>query len=370
MKGSITWIGWFLIGVAASVGIASANMASPLVPGDPLGEPSGDLKDMIIERETLSIDTRPLDGVRTENTPARAAVEAEYRFRNDGGARRLKLIFVANALNPQTQGPPKGSVEFDGKEIPFETGSEAKLPEPWKAPLQTPSLTRSAGLPYESNEVSTLGFTLDVPPGPHTLRVRYSAEPTTYSAGDPTLAWQLGYVLAPARRWGGFGKLDVTVHVPPGWRAEAAPALSRKGDVLTGSFDGIPADALGLTVQAPPPEAMPYPMIAWIGGLALCPLLGAWIGRSLGRRGRSVGWAVPAGMLLGIGWGIAAVLASVAQTEALKQAAGSQAARPYGYGAAFLAFGAIPCCFFLGLAFTQIAAVIAHRRARAARSLG
>src|SRR5206468_1311808 len=74
-----------------------ANMAAPPEPytvraGSAAGEAMGGLRDVFIEHETLRLDLRPLEDGR----PAR--VDAAYRVRNDGAARALDLLFVANGL--------------------------------------------------------------------------------------------------------------------------------------------------------------------------------------------------------------------------------------------------------------------------------
>lgn len=70
--------------------------------------------------------------------------------------------------------------------------------------------------------------------------------------GEPTVVRQFAYVLAPARTWNAFGGLDVTVHVPPGWRAAASPTLTRDADTLHATFGDLPADAISMAVQPPP----------------------------------------------------------------------------------------------------------------------
>ncbi len=309
-------------------GTARANMANPVHPGDPVGEPSGELAHLYIERETLTLDLRAL----TQGEKGAAIVEATYRVRNAGARRAINLVFVANALAPDKKtSSAVGGVWLDGKPVPFSQRNPDQLPGDWEAPPTTPPLDGSKALDYETESVGTLGFRLTLAPGPHTIRVRYAAVPTTYSGDSPTVYRQLGYVLAPARRWAGFGGLDVAVQVPPGWRAASSPALARRGDMLSGSFDTLPADALALTVQAPPPFAPPYGLLVCIGGLLVCIGLGALAGRGLGRRGWSSGWAIPLSLLSGLGWGIAVFLvAGVAEPSALKERAGSQAAWTYG----------------------------------------
>ncbi len=74
---------------AALPGRARANAGSPHEEGDPTGEPSGALAGMAVERETLTIDLRPLAAA------APAWIEAAYQIRNDGAARTVDLVFVA-----------------------------------------------------------------------------------------------------------------------------------------------------------------------------------------------------------------------------------------------------------------------------------
>ena len=71
------------------------------------------------------------------------------------------------------------------------------------------------------------------------------------SADGPVRYWQLGYVLSPARQWASFGTLDVSVQLPSGWSFASSPGLARSGDEARGSFQGVPADSLGMTAQFP-----------------------------------------------------------------------------------------------------------------------
>jgi len=57
-------------------------------------------------------------------------------------------------------------------------------------------------------------------------RGSYPAEAAVYRTSQLMPVWQLGYVLAPAREWGGFGRLDVRVELPRGWEAAATLLLA------------------------------------------------------------------------------------------------------------------------------------------------
>jgi hypothetical protein len=364
-------------------GAALANAANPVRAGDLLGEPSGALKGMVIERERLLIDLRPLERrpatsqARAEGQPV-ALVQAEYFIRSTGARRKVALSFIANSLSLSAATPGEATsqsatgVWLDDRPVPFQPSSGEGLPGAWLAPKTTPAIAdgsgagdkaaRGEGLPYEAEPVRTLDFSLDVAPGSHVLRVRYGAIPTALSSGSPTVFWQLGYVLAPARRWGGFGTLQVDVHVPENWRAASSLPLSRTGGLLTGAFKGVPADALALTVQAPPPAEPGYAVGAWLAGLVACWLGGLGAGRALGRRGWSSGWAIPLSLFLGLAWGVAVAAATSAEVNAVKDAAGAQAAWTYGYGKTMGAFFGIVGWLLVGLVLAQITAFVARRR--------
>jgi hypothetical protein len=160
-------------------------------------------------------------------------------------------------------------------------------PESWRPPPESPGLkgeeTYYVFRGY-TREPDLVALSLELLPGPSTLRVRYSAH-ACGTAERPTVTWQLPYVLAPAREWGGFGQLDVVVHLPSAWEARSTPALERDGDTLRGSFDGVPADALLIATGAPVPAE--YHRAVWfLNGLWVAVLVGGpvmcwWVGRRL-----------------------------------------------------------------------------------------
>ena len=340
-----------------------ANMANPVHAGDPIGEPSGDLRSVYIERETLTIDLRPLEASPTHGDGKPAVVEAVYRVNNRGASLTTDLLFVANALTT----PERSGVWLDDRPVRVrqeKAGAAPGLPPSWRAPATTPAIGEGDAMRYETDAPSTLAFSLTLSPGSHTIRVRYAARPTAYSGDSPTVYWQLGYVLAPARQWAGFGGLTATIHVPPGWRAASDPGMTRQGDVLTGSWTRVPADALAVTVQAPPPSVPNFGALAGIGGLAVCVLLGGLAGRGLGRRGWSSAWATPLSLAMGFVWSFATFLTTwTAGPAALKARAGEQAAWTYGYGEGMMAALLTPVLLVVGIAATQTAAFVAKRRA-------
>lgn len=344
---------------------AWANMAAPPPPqtvhrGSRLGEPAGGLRDVFIEHETLRMDLRPLADAKP------ASVEAVYRVRNDGAPRTLDLLFVADGL---ARGAT--SVAVDGRPVAAAAGGAAALPASWRAPASTPDPADSAGtLPYEPRSQGTLAFRITLPTGRHEIRVRYPAEPAAYSTNGLTPIWQLGYVLAPARDWAGFGTLDVRVDLPRGWMAKSSIPLRRDGNALAGSFRGVPADALALGVQKPEPSpSLWYLLWAVLTAavLAFCGWLAWRLGAALGRRGKRSAWALPASAGLALLWTIASAIGYSAVPSLVEwQAgpyAGAYAVRALGYGATFFLLLLVPVLLLLGVITLQLAAFLGCRRA-------
>src|SRR5262249_36522223 len=171
-------------------------------------------------------------------------------------------------------------------------------------------------------EATPVEFSLELPPGSRTLRVRYRARPCGSDEGYPTATWQFPYVLAPAREWGEFGRLDVVVQLPDGWQARSTPPLEREGATLRGSFTGLPADTLFLATRTPAPTE--YYWAAWmsvslftltvLGGGILCWQVGRrhglwWARRGTPKKGGKTMWTAPLGVALAVLWGAAVFVA-------------------------------------------------------------
>lgn len=367
-----------LLGTGAAA--ARANMAERRPgsrPGDAPREPSGGLKSVRVERETLVIDLRPLEDGRP------AVVEASYAVRNEGEARELDLVFVAAAMRPGAssiwngrgwapdpkRGHAEGGVWLDGRPVEARADADAQgLPASWAAPAQTPGLDPQQGsLPYEPKEEGTLSFRVTLAPGAHELRVRYEARPGAYcDAKSHAIFWQLGYVLAPAREWAGFGGLDAKVLLPAGWRARAEPEMRRDGSALVGSWDTLPADALALTAQTDErviEDSDTYWLSLIILG-ALCTaasVFAGWkLGRRLGARRRTSAW----GLLVSPPVAVALVAVSaaasalVARPRAPRQACFNEVGN-YDF---IITFFLVVILFTWHFLVTQAATFIARRR--------
>lgn len=225
---------------------APANVAAPSQGGTPAGEPTG-LENIYITGETLRLDLRPLGALNSVTDRKEVLVEAVYQVENRGKAQDLRLVFAIGSENAEDF-----QFRIDGRDV-TSTGTveTAALPKSWQLPRDTP-WTGDRKLMYNPNtyRVRSVSFSLTIPPGKHTLTARYRSEAAEYRDLEPLKAWQFAYILAPAREWAGFGGLDVSVYLPAGWQAETLPQLTREGDVLTGKFDRIPADALAVTARS------------------------------------------------------------------------------------------------------------------------
>jgi hypothetical protein len=222
---------------------AHANVGRRYDEGSRNVEPLG-LKSVAIDHEDLRFDLRSL-----ERGDRQASVSATYHLENRGAdAVSAPLVFVGGGqmtvVDITFDKAPIAGTRLDDAEL-------AALPAAWRAPITTPAIDGEA-LAYATDDASAVAFALVIPSGRHELTVTYGAKTDWRKEHrSPTVVYQLGYVLAPARDWGAFGKLDVTVDVPSGWRVATSPALARSGDTLRGSFTGLPADTLGIAVRAP-----------------------------------------------------------------------------------------------------------------------
>ncbi|HEX8283264.1 MAG TPA: hypothetical protein VF588_07910 [Pyrinomonadaceae bacterium] len=345
--------------------------------GDAPTEPGGALKSVRILRETLVIDLRPLAGRRP------AVVEATYAVYNDAGEHGLDLVFVAASMRPGAAwvwngyewkpGPERagseGGVWLDGRAVEARAEEDARgLPAAWAPPATTPGLRPGQKpLPLKSDGKGTLSFRVTLSSGPHELRVRYEARPGAYAdAMSDAVYWQLGYVLAPARQWAGFGGLDAKVLLPEGWRAASLPEMRREGDALVASWDALPADTLAVTVQTNE-STVHDPGVFWKALLVLGLLLTAaatfagWrLGRWLGRRGRTSAWGLLASplvavLLFALSYPIASAISA---PRAPGQAAFNQIGNYDGI-VTFLLFVVITFWHFL---VAQVATYVARRR--------
>jgi hypothetical protein len=315
------------------------------------GEPTG-LEAIAITREDLDIDLRPLA------EPGPASVLVSYRLHNQGPPARLELVFVSGAtlagdfvvrLGDRT--PPGHAVRVPA----------AELPRSWLLPRTARGFgQKEVELPPHRDppDAALVTFFVEVPAGESTLTASYRAWAGGADEGHPTATWLFPYVLAPARQWRSFGELHVTVRLLAGWQSACTPELEREGDVLRGSFSGLPADVLVVTARAQVGQSYHRAWLAGGGLYALAVLGGVLLCRIAGRMTRRAGWswwaatavalaaalAWAAAILAACGWGVREVFIALGEQRS-----------PYfherigllGWGSLLLGLAALPVGFLL-----------------------
>ena len=356
---------------------AWANFA-PRFWGDAAGEPWG-LKNVAITQERLTVDLRPL----ADKDPVR--VEVTYDLHNAGAPKHLDLLFISGQAGLSDFEAHLGKQPLPAQPLP---AAEARrlweqAPRSWRPPQEAPGLVLEKTYYLLSTWATTpelVAFPLDLPPGPSTLNVRYRARASGSADQRPTVTWQLPYVLAPAREWGTFGRLEVVVHVPGGWEARSTPALAREGDTLRGSFNELPGDALLFATGAPVPPgyywAVGFAVALWVAVIVGGPPMCWWAGRRLGRAGgcargsggEATGQAALRGFVLGVFpallWGALIYASAPASLGMIKWSLHGQEspsfADPWSAGPCVNCF--IPAAFLLGVGIAFGSAGRAARR--------
>jgi len=267
--------------VLAFPGATSANVGRAERPGDAAGEPWAAPALPAIEREALLLDLRPL----AAGDPARLA--ASYRFHAAEALPDLRLVFAS-------PGVAAGAVLLDGVPLPSAAVDPSRLPPEWQAPRELPGIDgEPVRFEAETSRLGGLAFTATLAPGPHVLTVEATVRPGEHHGRrSPNRDYLLAYLLAPAKQWGGFGELELTVELPPGWLHAASPALDRLGDRLVGRWPGLPADAIGVVVRPPGEATIATTGAPWAGagvGALLAWLAGRWWGLRSARRGVRTG---------------------------------------------------------------------------------
>ena len=346
-----------------AAGPAHANMASPVEPGTPAGEPAAALAGLRVARETLTLDLRPLGIGRPY-----AVVEATYRIVNGGEPRVLPLDVLALGDDVRA-----AEVWVDEQAVAAVATDSLRVPALWRIATSTPALGGEPA-PYQADDgvgaPRGLRFEAVLPPGQHTVRVRYRVRPGSYDGGEhPNRVWQLAYSLAPARLWAGFGQLDVAVLVPEGWEAATSlplrhePAGRRsQGRQLVGRFPGVPGDVLAVSARAPAPTfGGPLRAAGLVVPLLVLGFFGYVAGRLAARDGRTARATLPASVL----GGVVAAVAFVAITATANDLGDSAV---YGYQRllGLMTVGG-PLAIVVGSALAYAVAVWTLRRHRAER---
>ena len=208
----------------------------------PVGEPVI-LDDVHVLSEELIIDLENIN----------PSIEIKYVLDNRWRARTVPLVFD---LGTHDQALMK--VELNGKTIDYSCLNDFENPVAWKVPDQTPGLDGESFIEYAwsgTNDINTdekggaLQFDFNLPRFKSELSVFYWINLLETSSSGPHSYKQLVYVLSSAREWTSFGTLDVEIRLPRGWHVASNPELNREGNTLKRTFQGIPGDALTVTMQ-------------------------------------------------------------------------------------------------------------------------
>jgi hypothetical protein len=154
-------------------------------------------------------------------------------------------------------------------------------------PAAVEALERGLGVEGSSGAAERIGylvFPLAILPGrTSTVTARYVQLASVDHAAEANATHAFDVLLSPARRWAGFGPLDVTVRVPDHTRFRSPVPFAREGDTYQAALPGLPDGELRFEVM---------------------PLDGLWFGMT----GRAGYWAllVVAMALAAVGAGAAA----------------------------------------------------------------
>jgi hypothetical protein len=299
--------------------IARANVG-PKWWGDYVRETEG-IREVAIVHEDLSLDLRPLANLEP------AIIEATYFLQNSGAAKTLQLVFVVGNVSVDDFEVRLGDRLLESRRLREDENFDTwdLFPESWRPPKHGLGVDSRAGAIWLQRQCVTVEFVVELPSGASKLSACYHARACGVDEGHHPLAtWQVPYVLAPAKSWGKFGDLDVTVQIPAGWKSASSLDLNRDGDVLRGTFTGVPADSFVVATRAPLPRGYERALWAetaeWIlllpGGLLACVLVGRYCGLLRARRAfvaTKRGWTGTlinsAPFLVGVLWGAAVLIA-------------------------------------------------------------
>jgi hypothetical protein len=309
--------------------------------GDTPGEPSGLLSRIVVEREALTLDLRPLAASDALNLHE-VHIEASYSLRNDGDDVGSDLVFIAtrSVYMPATTNEARLTDNFaltlDETRVAghFQLGSQGTddLPPRPSLPRFTPPLNvggapilyapwwrlKPDDVPY-STPTGTYRMTVPIAHGSHKLQVRYAATASAVSLlSSGARYWQIAYMLSSGDKWADGRELDVTVDLPPGWDVTTNPVLGGDGAVVRGTFAGAPADALAFTAQGRTTDS--FPAVVVVGLVAFTVALGV-LARRLGLRHGHLRWPTVVLSLLASTLWVTSLLLSAGSVQPKNQAA-------------------------------------------------
>lgn len=226
------------------ISLVEANLvwsnAGPVETGGVLiGEPVG-FTAVRIEREELEIDFRSL------NESLDVRVQATYHLFNPRSLEPLELAFAFGSKHHRDH-----EIKINGQRVEGKRADpDFNVSEHWFPPRTTPPL-RDDETPLTFGAwqgVNPLLFRAEIPEGISELEVTY-VEPVKVLFARPAMFRQFVYIFAPARNWAGFGDLKLSILLPEDWEAATNLALDPGANSLRGTFNGLPDDALAITLR-------------------------------------------------------------------------------------------------------------------------
>lgn len=243
----------------------NANMSGKHI-GKSIGEPTGDFRNLGIVWEKLNFDLRALKDL------GESTVTAIYQIRNDGEEIPVELLFVSPGIK-------NSNVTLDGKAIVAETINNPKVPPTWRSPSRVP-IANGDSIRYFATESSNtaLKFKPTIGKGEHQIQVKYVVEPSSYKYSI-SKNYQVVYILAPAKDWAFFNRLDVEIKIPQNWKVVTSLPMKRTGNILKATFNKIPADNLTISTTPHLPRYVSSiisvtPVVFYGGGLIAARYIG------------------------------------------------------------------------------------------------
>lgn len=238
-----------------------------------------------------------------------ARVTAEYTLQNmTDQSVTLTLMY----LSPNTK---EFSAKLNNEPLETKAGSidPKDLPDDWKVPSQVlDPLDGEYELKADVGYGSLTPYSFDITVGAKqnaTLHMEAAQVLGFDAARHLNAIRHFAYLLAPAKNWAGFGTLNITVIVPNDQIFTSSPKLTEqkrddKTITYTGSFNGIPADALRVATisnqnlwlgSSAVVTVIPNAVVGFLAGLA-----GFVLGHLFARNRRAGGWEAALSSCLGI----------------------------------------------------------------------
>ena len=254
----------FLLAIIFSASILWANMAAPPTPETAKSVGELFIKDNVaIQQEDLVIDLKSRDF---------AHVSATYFINNQKKIEDLELVFVAEGLVENNF-----EVILNNQKVSTKLEAITQMPTSWLAP-DSVLVSSNRYIPYyhsgyqpsdtlsqryrkskaTNKKPQNIFFKLTLLEGKNEIKVKYKAKTNRFfDKNNITFLSEFVYILAPAKNWQSFSRLNVKILLPVGYNATnnlglkypdtmKNPALNL---IIEKSFDNIPADYLSVVLS-------------------------------------------------------------------------------------------------------------------------